>query len=65
MSLIDLCERGLVPDALTRLGIRRLCAQRLREEHDGDAVAAWARFRELLDGLRQSPLAIETEGVAR
>lgn len=65
MSLIDLCERGLVPDALTRLGIRRLCAQRLREEHDGDAVAAWARFRELLDGLRQSPLAIETEAANR
>lgn len=65
MSLIDLCERGLVPDALTRLGIRRLCAQRLREEHDGDAVAAWTRFRELLDGLRQSPLAIETEAANR
>lgn len=65
MSLIDLCERGLVPDALTRLGIRRLCAQRLREEHDGDAVAAWARFRELLDGLRESPLAIETEAANR
>lgn len=65
MSLIDLCERGLVPDALTRLGIRRLCAQRLREEHDGDAVAAWARFRELLDGLRESPLAIETDAANR
>jgi cyclopropane-fatty-acyl-phospholipid synthase len=65
MSLIDLCERGLVPDALTRLGIRRLCAQRLREEHDGDAVAAWTRFRELLDGLRSSPLAIETEAANR
>jgi len=65
MSLIDLCERGLVPDALTRLGIRRLCAQRLREEHDGDAVAAWTRFRALLDGLRSSPLAIETEAANR
>ncbi len=65
MSLIDICERGLVPDALTRLGIRRLCAQRLREEHDGDAVAAWTRFRELLDGLRSSPLAIETDAANR
>jgi cyclopropane-fatty-acyl-phospholipid synthase len=65
MSLIELCERGLVPDALTRYGIRRLCAQRLREEHAGDAVAAWTRFRELLDGLRQSPLAIETEAANR
>lgn len=65
MSLIDLCERGLLPDALTRLGIRRLCAQRLREEHAGDAVAAWERFRGLLDGLRSSPLAIETEAANR
>ena len=41
MSLIDLAERGLLPDALVRLGIRRLCGQRLREEGDGD-LAAWA-----------------------
>jgi cyclopropane-fatty-acyl-phospholipid synthase len=61
MTLIDLCERGLVPDALLRHGIRRLCAQRLRDEHAGDAEAAWARFRALLDELRQSPVAIETD----
>jgi cyclopropane-fatty-acyl-phospholipid synthase len=61
MNSIDLCERGLVPDALLRQGIRRLCAQRLRDEHAGNAEAAWARFRMLLDELRQSPVAIETE----
>lgn len=60
MSLIDLCERGLVPDALTRLGIRRLCAQRLREEGAHDLARADARFRELLDELHRSPIAIET-----
>ena len=65
MSLIDLCERGLVPDSLTRYGIRRLCAQRLREEHANDAVAAWSRFRALRDELRQSPLAIETDAANR
>ena len=59
--LIDLCERGLIPDSLTRLGIRRLCAQRLREEQAENAVAAWERFRSLLDQLRGSPVAIETE----
>ncbi len=59
--LIDLCERGLIPDSLTRLGIRRLCAQRLREESANDTEAAWSRFRELLDELRKSPVAIETE----
>jgi cyclopropane-fatty-acyl-phospholipid synthase len=59
--LTDLAERGLLPDALLRFGIRRLCAQRLRDEHATDAVAARERFRALLDELRQSPLAIETE----
>ncbi len=60
MSLIDLCERGLVPDVLTRYGIRRLSAQRLRDEGAQDVQAADARFRHLLEGLRQSPIAIET-----
>ena len=59
MALIDLCERGLVPDFLTRRGIRQLCAQRLREEHDGDLDRADARYRTLLSELRSSPIAIE------
>ena len=60
MALIDLCERGLVPDFLTRYGIRKLCEQRLRDEHDGDLDRADARFRTLLSELRGSPIAIET-----
>ena len=61
MSLIELCERGLVPDALTRYGIRRLCAQRLREEGRDEPAQAQARFARLLDELRRSPIAIETQ----
>jgi cyclopropane-fatty-acyl-phospholipid synthase len=30
-GLLGLAERGSLPDAIVRLGIRRLCAQRLRE----------------------------------
>ncbi|HMB55988.1 MAG TPA: cyclopropane-fatty-acyl-phospholipid synthase family protein [Arenimonas sp.] len=60
MSLIDLCERGLIPDPLTRYGIRRLCSQRLREEGAFDLDQADRRFRELLLDLRKSPIAIET-----
>ena len=60
MALIDLCERGLVPDFLTRYGIRKLCQQRLRDEHDADLDRADARFRTLLSELRSSPIAIET-----
>src|SRR6185312_1143346 len=61
LSPLRLAERGLLPDALLRLGIRRLCAQRLREERAGDAPAAWNRFRERLDDLRESPVAIHTD----
>jgi cyclopropane-fatty-acyl-phospholipid synthase len=57
MSLIDLCERGFVPDFLTRLGIRRLCKQRLVEEYAGDFAARQARQ---IEALRASPIAIET-----
>ena len=56
MSLIEWCERGWVPDVLTRVGIRRLSAQRLREEYAGDW---YGRFSERIEGLRVAPIAIE------
>jgi cyclopropane-fatty-acyl-phospholipid synthase len=65
MDTIDLAERALLPDALIRYGIRRLCAQRLREEGATDAALAWQRFRTLLDELRASPIAIETDAANR
>lgn len=58
MNVIDLCERGLVPDALARYGMRRLIARRLAEESAGDPAARHAQFaRE----LRASPIAIHTQ----
>ena len=60
-GLIGFAERGLLPDWLVRRGIRRMCAQRLHEEHSADTAAAWARFRHGLDSLRTSPLAIHTD----
>ena len=33
---LRLAEAALLPDFLIRAGIRRLCAQRLRDEHAGD-----------------------------
>jgi cyclopropane-fatty-acyl-phospholipid synthase len=61
MSLIDLCERGLIPDFVTRMGVRRLCAKRLKDEHAGDAEAAYNFFRDRLANLRRSPIAIHTD----
>lgn len=61
MNLIAAAERGLVPDGLLRLGIRRLCAQRLRDEYSNDIERADQRFASVLRDLRSSAIAIETE----
>jgi cyclopropane-fatty-acyl-phospholipid synthase len=52
-----LLERGLLPDFVTRRGIRRLLAERLRESKAGGAEAV-DRFEA---ELRRSPIALETE----
>jgi len=61
LDATSLAERGLLPDALIRFGIRRLCARRLREECAGDAAAVADRVRARIAELRSSPLAILTE----
>jgi cyclopropane-fatty-acyl-phospholipid synthase len=58
---LRLAEAALLPDALIRLGIRRLCAQRLQQERAGDSASAWHRFQACLNELRASPLAIHTD----
>lgn len=60
-GLLGLAERGLVPDALLRLGIRRLCAQRLAAEYAGGIDAWTARDQQLIARLRTSPVAIHTD----
>lgn len=50
-TAIALVERGVVPDALTRAGIRRLCAERLAAE----AVGGEERRRALLNSLSRGP----------
>ncbi|MDE2408400.1 MAG: class I SAM-dependent methyltransferase [Xanthomonadaceae bacterium] len=60
-GLLGLAERGLLPDAAIRAGIRRLCAQRLEDERAGGVELQSLRQQELLELLRQSPVAIETE----
>ncbi len=61
MSLIDWCERGLIPDVLTRAGIRRLSAARLRDEQGASIEAADAQYRRRLAELKSSPVAIYTD----
>jgi cyclopropane-fatty-acyl-phospholipid synthase len=60
MDLIELCERGLIPDVLTRAGMRALMRGRLRDEADGDGELRSERYNQFLAELRSSPIAIET-----
>ncbi|MFY9342558.1 MAG: cyclopropane-fatty-acyl-phospholipid synthase family protein [Planctomycetota bacterium] len=53
-------ERGLLPDWLTRLGIRRLLRRRLQQEHAHDPEVAAARLQAWIAQCDASPIAIET-----
>ena len=64
-GLLGLAERGLLPDTLLRLGIRRLCAQRLADESAGGPEVQARRFERRLQELRDSPVAIHTDAANR
>ncbi|MEO5628326.1 MAG: cyclopropane-fatty-acyl-phospholipid synthase family protein [Thermomonas sp.] len=64
-GLLGLAERGLVPDALLRAGIRRMCTQRLAEESAGGPDAVGMRFQQQIGLLRESPVAIHTDAANR
>ena len=57
---LRLLERNLLPDTLIRFGIRRLLAERLREERKSDVEAQQANLMRLVERLRASPVAIAT-----
>ncbi len=62
MSLgLDLAERGLLPDAVTRLGIRRLLRDRLRSEERGGPERDQRHLMGLVEELKRSPLAVHTD----
>ncbi|WP_026350035.1 cyclopropane-fatty-acyl-phospholipid synthase family protein [Bordetella sp. FB-8] len=60
-GLLGLAEKGWLPDALVRHGIRRLCRQRLRQERIGGASDTATRYQDLIQELNRSPLAIHTQ----
>jgi len=59
--LVDLAEKGTLPDAAIRLGIRRLIASRLETESRGGPEQHQERFEALLAELRRGPVAVATE----
>ncbi len=61
MKPIDWAESGKLPDALIRLGIRRLLRRRLGKEFYRDTQKQSQRAQSLIEELRGSPIAIETD----
>ncbi|MGC4001750.1 MAG: class I SAM-dependent methyltransferase [Pirellulales bacterium] len=60
-TLIDLAERGWIPDVLVRYGIRRLLAERLRFERADDPVEARKRTERFVEELSAGPIALLTQ----
>lgn len=60
-AVIDWAEKGVIPDALLRWGMRRLAAKRLKEEDRGGPAPQAEALRALVESLRKSPVAIVPE----
>jgi len=59
--LISLMERGVLPDAVIRLGIRLLHRRRLRQEDHGGVEANREHQRQFFAELTDGPLAVATD----
>ena len=59
--LTNLAERGWLPDAVIRAGIRMLDKQRLKIEDRGDIESQLAALARFIADMRQSPIAVRTE----
>jgi cyclopropane-fatty-acyl-phospholipid synthase len=59
--LIDLAERGVIPDRLIRFGIRSLDRKRLVEEARKEIEAGENGVCRFIQNLRESPIALEVE----
>ncbi|MES1190688.1 MAG: cyclopropane-fatty-acyl-phospholipid synthase family protein [Steroidobacter sp.] len=60
-NIFSSVERGLLPDALIRAGIRRLCRERLQEIATDNAEQANERLFALVGQMRQATIALVPE----
>jgi cyclopropane-fatty-acyl-phospholipid synthase len=66
LKLTDaLLDRGLLPDALIRFGIRRLLAERLQSEWRKAEADPAARLEQWVSRLSAEPVAVETDAANR
>lgn len=59
-ALIDLTERGLIPEKMIRFGIRRLCAARLNESEREEVLGTDPKTS-YVEMLKKSPIAVFTQ----
>jgi len=59
--IFQLLEKNLLPDFFIRIGIKRLLAQRLKEEDKGSNETNQAYLMQFIEELKQSPIAIHTQ----
>ena len=60
-NAIALAERGLVPDPLIRIGIRRLLAKRLSDCRSAGLESEAKEFADFVEHMNRSPLALHTK----
>lgn len=65
MNLERVIESGRVPDVALRLGIRRLLAQRLRDEGAGGVEQRRARLAQLVESKSRGPIAHHVDDANR
>lgn len=61
MLINSLLEKNLIPDSLIRFQIRNLLKQRLREEKKANPELQQAHLMQLIEELKDSPIAVETD----
>lgn len=59
-SAIQLAEKGLIPDPLLRIGIRRLLAKRLEDCRTSTAESESDFYTQFVQHMKQAPLALHT-----
>ncbi|MDQ2068867.1 SAM-dependent methyltransferase [Natronospira bacteriovora] len=60
-SLITLVEKGLMPDVLTRFGIRQLLRERADRQRPSQAETRSVAIERLLAAMREGPIAVATD----
>lgn len=60
MLAYKMIEKGMLPDILIRYGIKRMLAQKLKEEASACVEEENRKLLEFVDSLKRQPIAIET-----